>query len=521
MADDKTALLAEAVGEGERDEDARPSRAIDVESGEARPESLFLGWSFVMCIYLLVFHQCVKVLDDEGLWGERESSPLQPFRIISLEIGIPMFFSVSGRLLALEPTTSVATWVGRTLLRIALPGCVLLGLFAVPTQLLLHGTNDFLSEAKGLWQQLIDPSSVSPVQGWLWLLPALAAIETVNAPLLLFAETHNAAWALVVICTWAIIAFLLNVVFEFSVLTCCFMVGGPAVALLIGSFVSFPKERELKSWRPADWIAIYVFSVGVVVSQMLVVLSFRYQDIPSHSKAIPAILAMTGMHFHGYFLQRWSPCIEDADPDTTPGYSNLTVMCSNNKAACSAKLEKCLPVDVMYRVARMSNFFIPAVAIISLSVGLPRSGYEYELFPMYSADGLSSIPTTSAESLVYLAPAHVAGTWCFVHMFTGWMKAYTPDSSSLSIYRKATSSSLVVWIFHYVFLAASLRVMQAFGAFSSSGADLWQALGLAFTFVVALGGSWLTFAFLQSLCPSCVASLFGVRIWTSESTGDL
>eukprot|EP00971_Amphidinium_carterae_P196179 3892578-Amphidinium_carterae.1 len=65
---------------------------------------------------------------------------------------------------------------------------------------------------------------------------------------------------------------------------------------------------------------------------------------------------------------------------------------------------------------------------------------------------------------VYLGPAHVAGTWCFIHMFTGWMKAsvlstwhvvlqlylkhcfdyeaYTPDGAS-SAYKHATASAMV------------------------------------------------------------------------------
>jgi len=518
---ERRALLAEGDADGDSLASARPleTKAVDVESQEVVAAQAFLGWSLVMTVHILVFHQCVKALDSIHMWGDEEHSPLHPYRIVSLEIGVPMFFSITGRLLALEPMQSAVRWMRRTLLRVALPGVLAVALVAVPLRLMQQqcGVDMGMQPLLDSLGTKMPPSSVSPVQGWLLLLPALLVVEVLNAPLLLYAETHLCGWAVLAMAIWVVVGILLHMVLGFSVVASICFCGGQYFSLLVAAHIILPKEQELKSWRPVHWVAIYVLSVGVVVFQMLAVMSFRYMDLDHFAWPVPALLLMTGFHSHGYILQRLSPCIEDADPETTPGYGNLRPVCGgSDKAALSARLENLLPTTLLYRVACMSNFFIPAVAIISLSVGLPRDDFEYELFPMYSADGLSTVPTSSSKSLVYLGPAHVAGTWCFVHMFTGWMKAYTPDGTSSS-YKHATASSLVVWIFHFLFLRAATWLIEV----GHLTADAWMFVSPVLIFIAAAGGPSIIYVVLYNLCPNCVCSLFGAHSWSGEAPGDL
>mmetsp|Transcript_44222 Transcript_44222/g.102152 ORF Transcript_44222/g.102152 Transcript_44222/m.102152 type:complete len:518 (+) Transcript_44222:69-1622(+) len=517
MAEDQRALLAEGDAEGDSVASAPRLADADVESQQVIAAQAFLGWSLVMTVYILTFHQTVKALDDIQMWGKELQSPLHPFRIVSLEIGVPMFFSITGRLLALEPVQSVTRWVRQMLLRVFLPGAAAIALVAVPILLVQQKLHIDLYMPDSLSSVIGDPHSwnVSPAQGWLLLLPALAVVETLNAPLLLYAETHQLAWAVLAMAMWLVVGILVHTVFGFTVLASFCFCGGQCVSFLVAARISLPQEQELKSWRPVHWIAIYILSVGVVVFQMLAAMTFRYQDLVYFARPVPALLMMTGFHSHGYFLQRLSPCIEDADADTTPGYANLRPVCGgSDKAAYAAHCEKLLPTTQMYRVACMSNFFIPAVAIISLSVGLPRDDFEYELFPMYSADGLSSVPTSSSDSLVYLGPAHVAGTWCFIHMFTGWMKAYTPDGAS-SAYKHATASAMVVWMFHFMFLVASVRLLKAW-QLTTEG---WMFLSPVVVFTAAIGGPLMIYAILQRI--PCIRNMLGAWSWNNDSQGDL
>eukprot|EP00928_Gymnodinium_smaydae_P005939 TRINITY_DN12062_c0_g2_i2.p1 TRINITY_DN12062_c0_g2~~TRINITY_DN12062_c0_g2_i2.p1 ORF type:complete len:548 (-),score=30.88 TRINITY_DN12062_c0_g2_i2:140-1558(-) len=402
------------------------------------------------------------------------------FRASALQIGMPMFFHISGRASALSPLVGFRKRTATSFRRLMLPFILCYVILIPPWQYIdkeydwEHPSSFHMKANPISW--LVHYYFTSEFLlyfdlAWLWFLPALFAIQLLCTPLFLLAERFQGLKMRYLRATafvGFVVLFSLVMVCGFSFIFGVLAVLGPASATIIAQFVPLPSQDvaaqsrghepnqrqlsvrmsslEVSGAFPGDsstsiedrgaateldieratqrlWIAIAALTVTQVATSTGLVLSFGYEEIdPPRADGghdprtgLPFLLLCTSFYVHGYFIQRWSQGCSDLGGDRAP---------------------------IWVWVSRLIGSFVTLLmCMVSSPLGDVETGHF--IYPIYSA----SYWQGSGFGAVY-----VLGTWTYIFLFGSLFQAYVDNEIHPWLYKHATSSAIVVYIFHWMFL---------------------------------------------------------------------
>lgn len=343
-----TTLLIETVTE-------LPSEVLQPPKSAARHRVYYLDWMRIVSIYLVVWYHVVQALDWAGLWCGYQQQQATSFRCVALQIGMPMFFHISGRAQALSRVMRLRQTAIRRFVRLILP-FVICYVLLVPTWMWVHLRENLatcvVDEGDACAGSGLDPhaladkcyrteSNTNPDvaqnlivflfrywttkewlerfdPAWLWFLPILYLATVSSTPLILWGETKSTRYILVMVVwwllqSWIVLAILVNGYNASFV----FFLGLPSfgTALLVKT-VPFP-SREVEgepATQLARFLAIRACTLLHVVATVGLVLNFRYAGIDNHVgfsahplRAVPQMFMYPLFYMQGYYAARWWP----------------------------------------------------------------------------------------------------------------------------------------------------------------------------------------------------------------------
>jgi len=196
---------------------------------------------------------------------------------------------------------------------------------------------------------------------------------------------------------------------------------------------------------------------------------------------IPAFLLFFNFYVHGYFVQRWAVGDNTKAPKPARNNSFAAGAAWRNKLRLWTGVWQMMTVTVM---------------ILSLNIGSPVGEWEAELYPIYSA---------SYRGSPFFGAAHVAGTWASMGLIVAWFQAYANREINPTFYKHATSSVIVVYIFHWDIIAPFVWWVCRDGGMMLGG---WKLVDPLLTLFVGVVGSLGIYALLLRYPPA--GRLFGL-----------
>lgn len=414
------------------------------------PRVYYVDWLRVVAIYMVVSYHTVQCLDWVDFYKKVNGAEqfVVDFRASALQIGMPMFFHISGRAHALAPAVGLRKTFVRRAQRLLVTFAVAYVILIPPWQ--------YIDKEYDWDKPSVFHMKHNPIQwfmnyytsyqfflnfdmAWLWFLPVLFVIIVFSSPLFIIAERYHAEehgllWAKVwSITLWAsLAAFVYCSGFTWNFAFFC--VFGCASALLFAYWVPVPPAgtRPDQISRPMDmWVALHGYTLVQVAASIGLVLSFGYANIDpppeggthdAHIGAhdpragIPFVILCMNFYVHGFFVQRWEAGSAAAEKgDNAPRW--------------------------IWQYKLVSAFTVFLVISISSPRGEVESGHF--IYPIYS--------NTYKEGAGFGA-AHVLGTWAYIAVFVSLFQAYADHQGDAEFHRHATRSSLIVYIFHWIFI---------------------------------------------------------------------
>mmetsp|Transcript_2589 Transcript_2589/g.8680 ORF Transcript_2589/g.8680 Transcript_2589/m.8680 type:complete len:531 (+) Transcript_2589:52-1644(+) len=464
-----------------------------------RKRIYYIDWMRVVAIYLVVVYHVVQALDWVGFFDHVTGMKrfVVSFRATALQVGMPMFFHISGRAQALSPTVGFRKTLLRRAQRLLLPFAVCYVLLVPPWQYIdkeydWSDPSSFHMKANPItWLKSYYTTARFLIYfdlAWLWFLPALYGITLLSTPLILLAERYKGSrmrytYCIATILLWA--ALLLGLVwgcgFSWRFGLCAVL--GPGSAVLIAQVAPLPPQGGGSGHTPwRSWFAVRLVTLAQIAASVGLVLSFGYAEIdpprPDHGHdpraAVPFLVLCLGFYVQGYFTQRWSQGSRSLDGDKAPWWVWL------------------------YRL------FAAFVLQVTLMVSTPSSDVEtgHFIYPIYS---------TSYKYGPQFGAVHVLGTWCYIGVFVSLFQAYGESIIAKPFYKHATKSTIVVYIFHWVFVKVFAFWMLNPTLFRIGIVvhNVWTTVGLSLlALLFAVSGSLLVYSVLL-ICPCC-GRLFGL-----------
>lgn len=459
----------------------------------------YIDWIRVVAIHLVVVYHVVQALDWVNFFNHATGMKVFviAFRATALQVGMPMFFHISGRAQALSPATGFKKTLARRAQRLLLPFAVCYVLLIPPWQFIdkeydwQHPSSFHMKANPINWLFKYYTTSEFLLyfdMAWLWFLPALYVITLLSTPLILLAERYHGArmrytYMLATVLLW--VGLLLALVWgcNFSWRFGIFAILGPATAVLIAQVAPLPPRGGGDSEKPLrSWLAVRVFTLVQIASSVGIVLSFGYEEIDppradnGHDPraAIPFMVLCLGFYIQGYFSQRWSQGCEMYDSGPLPWWVYLYRFCG--------------------------IFVVQLVMMVSSPRGDVETGHF--LYPIYS---------TTYKYGPQFGAVHVLGTWCYILIFVSIFQAYGEHIITKSFHKHATSSTVVVYIFHWIFIKvfAFWMLLPTLHRMHLEVTSVWLIAILSFVgLVFAVGCSLLVYSFL--LCCPPLGRLFGL-----------
>lgn len=457
----------------------------------------YLDWIRIIAIYLVVAFHVVQALDWVGMWKGAEEEHAIIYMVFSLQIGMPLFFHISGRAQALAKPQSYLTVLWQRFIRLLVP-YIVCQIVLVPPWLYIHLRIEH--DHKGQWKNVFDflwwywhPQNYIYDPAWLWFLLVLFMISVFNAPLFLYAEKRYRPHAVLYIVQWLVVCPLLCFLVKFSVVFALCAAAGGLSALLLAYLVPLPAMGGGTD-DPHDvvikqWMCCRAVTAVHIIAMVLMVCNFQYTDfgteetrilpngtsvqvaVPEYNmpSLVPMLLCFNGFYTQGYFVMRWHP-----------------------------KRERLLMPDMKEHLRITQIYQVPAVFFIfvALAWGSPAGDYELRLYPVYSA---------SYKHQAGFAAAHVMGTWAFIAASLWSCQAYLEYEIDPWWYEHCSKSTIVVYIFHWVFLKPFVWwVIKDYNLMH----EHWQWLSVGVSFVVSVGGALVMYAFF--LRVPMLGRLFGL-----------
>merc|ERR1712176_1499152 len=190
-----------------------------------------------------------------------------------------------------------------------------------------------------------------------------------------------------------------------------------------------------------------------------------------HFKPLPATILLLGFYTQGYFAQRWECDVDmggdlnaSSDAEETNslvgkdasrrtlgfGYARTTSAVSPSNIL-EDWIGHVLTDEDALVVARIARVFLGFLIILVMAVGAPNGEWEEELFPLYSASYKPGLNRGINKVNPFFAVAHIAATWAYVQFTVAYFKAYADYEMHPQIYEHASKSTMVTYIFHFVF----------------------------------------------------------------------
>eukprot|EP00928_Gymnodinium_smaydae_P037231 TRINITY_DN25880_c0_g1_i1.p2 TRINITY_DN25880_c0_g1~~TRINITY_DN25880_c0_g1_i1.p2 ORF type:complete len:341 (+),score=61.52 TRINITY_DN25880_c0_g1_i1:751-1773(+) len=277
---------------------------------------------------------------------------------------------------------------------------------------------------------------------------------------------------------------------------------GPLASALTAAFVPFPAHpsqahapahRSVAAWH--QWIAIRFVTAMQISADVGLVCNFGYADIDpgphdggKHDPraAVPFLVLCAGFYVNGYFSERWRQggrafdgitpgglapdlsqpggSIEDGASESHVTYEAATAIAGGSAgAAAGAGARRRAPGAALtsrqttgvWRTpsgraffsvgAKVFDGFAVLVMFLTLAISSPIGEVEddHYIYPIYSA---------SYREGVGFGAAHVMGTWAYIGIAISLFQAYGETVVSTRLYEHTSASTIVVYIFHWVFV---------------------------------------------------------------------
>jgi len=480
--------------------------SADCESGGGMPSLTperkrvyYIDWIRVVAIHLVVTYHVVQALDWVGLFDHVLGMQkfVVAFRATALQVGMPMFFHISGRAQALSKTVGFRMTLLRRAQRLLLPFVVCYVILVPPWQYIdkeydwNHPSSFHMKANPIYWLTKYYTTSQFLLYfdlAWLWFLPALFAITVLSTPLILLAERHRGASGRF---TYSMSTILLGAGFLLGLVCGCgfswrfgfFAIMGPTSAVLMAQVVPLPPQGGSADGAPErSWLAASLVTLAQVIASVGLVLSFAYAKIdPERSDgghdpraAVPFLVLCLGFYVQGYFSQRWSTGESDLDGARPPTRARL------------------------YRLGLA--YLLQLGLMVSSPLGDVETGHF--IYPIYS---------TSYKYGPAFGAVHVLGTWCYIGVWVLLFQAYGDHIVSKPFFKHATGSTVVVYIFHWVFVKVFAFWMLTPTLFRTSivVTSVWASAGVTAVALLFSVGCSLSVYGLLLRCPP-LGRIFGL-----------
>jgi len=472
-------------------ETAQETPAASEKPGGNKARVYYIDWMRIIAIYLVVCFHVVQALDDMvGLWpgagrlGQRpdDSARTDPtherifienFQTSSLMVGMPLFFHISGRAQGLgRPAKNLAVLLLSRFQRLFIP-------FIVCYCVLIP-----------VWMWIYYPEAPDDVQGnlfkfevwywtnffpnpaWLWFLPVLLIVTVLSAPGTQFADLGKPLDGGISIITLVLLVGLL-IWFEFSWVFALCSIAGPLVALILSQVVPFP-QKSSRTTELSDamryWFALRTQAITTAVATIMMACHFEYAKLSASLEFVPALLLFWNFYIQGFCAERWSS-----------GCDALFVVDPKVGA-----IEEASDSEIAKVRAKIRMYQIPVALLLILGTALcsPVGRRERMLFPAYSASFRFDESDEASVSSPIFATWHLVGTWCYLGICLCLGQAYLNNEGNSFIYQHASASTMVVYIFHWMFL--KLFAVWVLDTLNMKGSFIWKLIDpiLLFTFSV-------------------------------------
>jgi peptidoglycan/LPS O-acetylase OafA/YrhL len=492
-------------------DDVDPSLCLEGQASPSlkRPTQrvYYIDWLRIIAIYLVVGFHVVQALEWVGFFtGQSQKGHVKSFMSVSLQFGMPLFFHISGRAQALSKPSGLVTAFISRFKRLLVPFFICYAVL-IPPWLWVHKREETDSEGnfrapQNLFMYIIwywKPSNFFVDPAWLWFLPVLFLISSFSAPFFLAAESGMRDHVYTGICFILSFSLMLLVALVpglswFFAFTATI---GTMAPLFIAAWVPFaagPPQGGAVDHAELDAIlqgrlAGRLATIIQVLANVFLVCSFTYAELGNSDPAelndhnalpmiIPMILLYLGFYQQGYYAMRWLQ------------HTDVLALTGKNDSVC-CRLEKVKLHIKVYQVA--FSFIIYLV----LALGAPVGEWEVPLFPIYSA---------GFRKQWSFAASHVLGSWAYVGMSIWVAQAYALDGIHPEFYKHASASTMIVYIFHWMFLKYFVWFVVR-----DSGMMNWVIAPIipVIVFFVATGGSLGVYYLLAFHCKS-VGVLLGL-----------
>lgn len=485
---DLTNLASSEADETEQEAQQAPEPTGDPRRPTAKPKKAdriyYLDWLRILAIYLVVMYHCIQALDWIDLWQGIERQHVVAYKASSLQVGMPIFFHISGRAQALtgKPKAMRATCIVR-FKRLIIPfvvGYFLLIPFWQYVWLRERPDNPQYFIVWIFWFFNPFGSNYKFSVGWLWFLPTLFGIGVCSAPIFLFAENHEPKYGIisvVVLVGMSGLLILAGCPWMMMVMFCMGPLGMAALTMI----VPFPPKNEV-SWSEMRWLAVQGSTVMQILTDIGLVCSFKYSELGG-LKMMPAMLLFFCFYVHGYFVQRWAVGRAEAESSI----ATQAQLGGRRRVGFLGQLKVWTGVWQILTVGMM---------LLSIATGTPVGEWEEELFPIYSA---------SYKGSPFFGAAHICGTWAMIGLTVAWFQAFANREIHPEVYKHATSSVIVIYIFHFVFIAPFVYwVCRDFGMTLGG----WKLINPVLTMAVGCIGPLIVYVLLMRY--PAAGALFGL-----------
>eukprot|EP00927_Polykrikos_kofoidii_P045842 TRINITY_DN39985_c0_g1_i1.p1 TRINITY_DN39985_c0_g1~~TRINITY_DN39985_c0_g1_i1.p1 ORF type:complete len:554 (+),score=15.21 TRINITY_DN39985_c0_g1_i1:88-1749(+) len=440
----------------------------------AKTRVYWLDWMRILAIYLVVVYHTVQALAWVGMWCGYQEQQQVSFRCMALQIGMPLFFHISGRAQACAKPVRFRPSAYRRFVRLMVP-FFLSYVLLIPPWLWVHVRDDMYScQLKDTVFDCADPPKILPVPplntssslyrtvvcpnpnvsgnmlmyilkywtgsqfrldpAWLWFLPALYFISLICTPLFLFGEFQSPEYLVPVAALCfvqsLITTFILQYKFTFSLGLCL----APLCTAVLVHCIPFPPQdiASLTDARPGRrWLAIRAVTVVYVAANLMMVMSFRYADMEYELKTLPGVFMYPLFYSHGFFAQRWWP----------EGVASVLYRPNRSSVDPTAQPSVAARRHVLVMTCELVTLFL---VFISLFVGAPIGQWEMDTWPVYSASFLDG------DTLYPMG--YVLSTWVWIGLIESVMMVYAEDQVQPVLHHHISNSAMVIYVFHWIFL---------------------------------------------------------------------
>lgn len=480
------------------------------------PRTYWLDWTRITAIYLVVTYHVVQALDWVGLWCGNQKDHRISFSCMALQVGMPLFFHISGRAQAMGKPVRLRKAILVRFLRLVVPFFICFAML-VPTWHWIHLRSHMSTCAEHVagssyaYNTLVGPNADVP-QGlkdfltaywlppfsqfmfdpaWLWFLPILFLVTVSGTPLFLYAEFGEKKY-LVITVLWCVLQASLAMALGYDWMFAVYVAAAPLGTVLMVERVPLPQQKTDYGERDTQvkrWVAVRLMTALHVVCTVGLAASFKYAAIhDDRLKTVPGVFGYPLFYVQGFFSERWWP--ERMSSKLYRRNTRLTVTEEPSPSYLTFNSHQ------MVMVWELLSVFLSFICIF---IGSPVGMWEFNSWPVYSnsfQDGETMYPQ-----------GFVLGTWAWIGLVEGFMQAYAEKKVDPWLHHHASASTIVVYVFHWMFIKMWVWwVIRDFNLLHG----FWKYFAVFSTFAVGVGGSLAVYAVLDR--TPCLGQMFGLQV---------